>query len=58
VKPLKIDFPTERSFHLQQVDYIWTIERDGYVWYEFDEKREALAMLAKLHNDSASTQFL
>ncbi|MBS2005387.1 MAG: hypothetical protein JST44_27995 [Cyanobacteria bacterium SZAS LIN-5] len=49
-----------QSFNLQLIQRIWTIEQNGFIWYEFEETEEQAARhtLAELESNQENVQFL
>jgi hypothetical protein len=44
-----IHIHTPRDFSMKQLSGIYTIESNGYIWFEFDDKIEATEMLTELN---------
>lgn len=49
-----------QSFNLQLIQRIWTIEQNGFIWYEFEETEEQAARhtLAELETSQESVHLL
>jgi len=49
-----------QNFNLQLIQSIWTIEQNGFIWYEFEETEEQAARhtLAELETSQGSVHLL
>lgn len=43
---------TPACFVIAHSEGIWQIKRKGYIWFEFESKKEALRKLSKLNRGS------
>lgn len=52
--------PESQNFKLQLIHRIWTIEQNGFIWYEFEDYEEQTARytLAELESKHNSVHFL